>query len=446
MDVPSRKLGDTFVLTPTGRLDHASAEAFSAALAEPVERCAAGRDHIVLDFSALEYISSAGLRVLMVARKQSRARGGRLVIAGLQPIVREIFEISRFDAVFEIFPSVPDALAALSPAALGARDAPSTGAVRVRFWGTRGSIPVAPASDEIERKLVAALVKAASRRIDTVDKARAFVRDELDFDISHTFGGNSSCVQIDPGGRDYLLCDLGSGARVFGNHVLATAGPSGHVFHVFMSHAHWDHIMGFPFFMPAYIPGNVVRIYGGHAELEEAFRRQNAAPCFPVDFARMGARIEFVQLEPGRRYEIAGVTVTGMRQRHGGDSYGYRFSAHGKAIVYSTDSEHRPDDPAETEGFVKFFEEADLVIFDAMYSLAEAVSVKEDWGHSSNVVGVELCQRARVKHLCLFHHEPMLGDEQIAAVLRGTRRLEEITRQEHRLEVSAAWDGMEIVV
>ena len=96
--------------------------------------------------------------------------------------------------------------------------------------------------------------------------------------------------------------------------------------------------------------------------------------------------------------------------------------------MYSTDSEHKLDAPEETQAFVEFFRDADLVIFDAQYSLAEAVSVKEDWGHSSNIVGVELAQMARVRHLCLFHHEPVLEDEQIAAVLRETRRLEEITR------------------
>ena len=123
---------------------------------------------------------------------------------------------------------------------------------------------------------------------------------------------------------------------------------------------------------------------------------------------------------------------------------GYRFEAGGKAIVYSTDSEHPLAEAAHTDRFVQFFRRADLVIFDAMYSLAEATTVKADWGHSSNVVGVELCQLADVRHLCLFHHEPVLEDEQIAAVLRETRRLEEITRGEHRVEISAAYDGMEI--
>src|SRR5262249_6346000 len=155
-----------------------------------------------------------------------------------------------------------------------------------------------------------------------------------------------------------------------GNHVLATRGSSGNTFHVFMSHMHWDHIQGFPFFMPAYLPGNRVRVYGCHAELEAAFRRQNAAPSFPVDFERIGAAIEFVHLDPDRRYEIAGLGVRAVRQHHGGDSYGYRFERDGKSVVYSTDSEHKQDDPAAVRAFVEFFRDADLVIFDAMYSLA----------------------------------------------------------------------------
>jgi phosphoribosyl 1,2-cyclic phosphodiesterase len=315
--------------------------------------------------------------------------------------------------------------------------------VRVRFWGTRGSIPVATSAEAIRRKLVAALTQAIGRPVDTPARIEAFV-DELDFAVRHTFGGNSSCVQLDAGGDEYVLCDLGSGARAFGNHALDTRGGVPGVYHVFMSHTHWDHIMGFPFFMPAYIPGNRITIYGCHAWLEEAIRRQHGAPSFPVEFAQLGADVRFVRLEPGRPYDLAGFRVTAKRQRHTGDSYGYRFERDGRVVVYSTDSEHKLDDPGQARAFAEFFREADLVIFDAQYSLADAISIKEDWGHSSNVVGVELCQMARARHLCMFHHEPTYDDERIAAVLAETRRFEEITRGDHRVQVSAAWDGMEI--
>jgi phosphoribosyl 1,2-cyclic phosphodiesterase len=295
----------------------------------------------------------------------------------------------------------------------------------------------------MKKKLVAVLTKAIGKPLETAAQVEAFVEQECP--TPSTFGGNSSCVQIDLGGPEYILCDMGSGARAFGNHVLAKHGPGkGNTFHVFMSHVHWDHIMGFPFFVPSYIPGNTVRIYGCHDTLEEAFRRQHGAPSFPVDFSQLGARIEFVRLQPDTTYDIAGLRVRAMRQHHGGDSYGYRFERDGTALVYSTDSEHKLEDQAATKAFVEFFRDADLVIFDAMYSLADATSVKEDWGHSSNVVGVELCQMARAKHLCMFHHEPIYDDDQLLAILAETRRFEEITRGDARLEVSTAYDGMEI--
>jgi phosphoribosyl 1,2-cyclic phosphodiesterase len=317
----------------------------------------------------------------------------------------------------------------------------------VRFWGTRGSIPVALTSAAIQRKLVTALVKATGRGLDTPEKARAFVEQELDFAVSHTFGGNSSCVEIETGTGEYVLCDLGSGARPFAVSALARHGPARpQTYHVLISHPHWDHIMGFPFFVPAYIPGNVVHIYGCHDGLEDALRRQHGRPSFPIEFGQLGAKIDFLPLVPGQPNDVAGLTVTPKLQRHGGDSYGYRIEQAGKTLVYSTDSEHKLDDPEAVRTFVAFFREADLVIFDAQYSLGDAMSVKEDWGHSSNIVGVELCQMARAKHLCLYHHEPMLDDDQLAALLGETRRLEEITRGDYRLEVSAAYDGMELIL
>jgi ribonuclease BN (tRNA processing enzyme) len=156
--------------------------------------------------------------------------------------------------------------------------------------------------------------------------------------------------------------------------------------------------------------------------------------------------MQFVHLEPDRPHDIAGVQVTTLLQRHTGDSYGYRFEAGGKALVYTTDSEHPLAQAEHTDRFVHFFRDADLVIFDGMYSLADSISVKADWGHSSNVVGVELCQLANVRHLCLFHHEPVFDDEAIDAMLAETRRLEVITRGATPLRVSAAYDGLDIAL
>jgi phosphoribosyl 1,2-cyclic phosphodiesterase len=315
--------------------------------------------------------------------------------------------------------------------------------MRVRFWGTRGSLPVALTAADVRAKLLATLRAARDRPLATEgDLARALAA--LPFSVAGTYGGHSSCVQLETGGSDYVVCDMGSGLRPFGQAAIAQRKGAAQTFHIFLSHLHWDHIMGLPFFVPAFVSGNRVVIYGSHDGLEAALRRQQERPSFPVDFSIFGAKMEFVRLDPGRVYDVGGVQVTSMLQRHGGDSYGYRFESQGKVVVYSTDSEHPLAQAEHTERFVDFFRAADLVVFDAMYSLADAISVKADWGHSSNIVGVELCQMAGVRHLCLFHHEPVFDDAAIDAVLAETRRLEEITRGATRLEVSAAFDGMEI--
>ncbi|MBI3710926.1 MAG: MBL fold metallo-hydrolase [Proteobacteria bacterium] len=317
----------------------------------------------------------------------------------------------------------------------------------VRFWGTRGSLPAPINHKTVRAKLREALLLARGRSLDTPETVDAFIDRELPFSVAGTFGGNSSCVQIDAGTNEFVVCDLGSGVRDFGHYVLAKhKPPQGLRFNFFMSHFHWDHIMGFPFFAPAYVPGNVIRIHGCHSIMHEAMVRQQSAPCFPVDFERLGATIEFVPLEPGRVYEVAGVSVRPMKQFHSGDSYGYRFTKDGKSIVYSTDSEHKFETVNDSYPFVEFFRNADLVIFDAMYSLAEAISVKEDWGHSSNIVAVELTQLARAKRLALFHHEPAFDDKMIETVFAETVRFEEISRDGHRVEVISAYDGLEIVI
>ena len=314
--------------------------------------------------------------------------------------------------------------------------------MQIRFWGTRGSLPAPLTAADIRTKIAAALRAAHGVALDTPAAIDTFIA-QLPFSVSGTFGGDSSCVEISDGEGHNLICDFGSGARRYGLEMLGRHGANKpQTYHVLMSHLHWDHIMGFPFFPPAYMPGNRILIHGCHAGLEAAFRRQHGAPSFPVDFERLPAKIEFITLQPGVAADVAGYRVTPMRQRHSGDSYGYRLEKNGKCVVYSTDSEHRPEQTGELEVFARFFHGADLVIFDAMYSLADAASVKEDWGHSSNITGVELCQMARARRLCLFHHEPAYSDVQLEAVLRETRRLEEITREGEPLEIISAHDGL----
>jgi len=318
--------------------------------------------------------------------------------------------------------------------------------MRIRFWGTRGSIPVAANGQMIREKVKQALHLAEGRRFENENQIERFIDESLDFPIRCGYGGDSSCVQIE-GGDEYMMCDMGSGLRRFGQQVMTEHGPKQpKMYHFFMSHVHWDHIMGFPFFPPAYIPGNTIRIYGGHNTnvLEDAFRRQQSSPCFPVYWDQLGADIFFTNLEVDHWHEINGFRIKLMRQAHHGASFSYRFERDGKSLVYSTDAEHKQQSEKETAAVVDFFRDADLVIFDAMYSLADMITIKEDWGHSSNIVGVDLCLRAKVKHYCMFHHEPAYNDETLYTMLQETKRYEEIVHENHSLKISIAYDNLVI--
>ncbi|MFN2646903.1 MAG: MBL fold metallo-hydrolase, partial [Burkholderiales bacterium] len=136
--------------------------------------------------------------------------------------------------------------------------------MRVRFWGTRGSIPVGLTAADIRDRLAKALVAASGRRFESYGEAYTFAHEQLPFSVSHTFGGHTSCVELDIGHEEYFVCDMGSGARAFGDHITAREGGRPARVNIFMSHVHWDHIMGFPFFGPAYRRGTRLRIYGCH--------------------------------------------------------------------------------------------------------------------------------------------------------------------------------------
>ncbi|MBU0544207.1 MAG: MBL fold metallo-hydrolase [Proteobacteria bacterium] len=321
--------------------------------------------------------------------------------------------------------------------------------MQVYFWGSRGSLPASITAKSIETKIFRALKASRAHNLETDEDINTFIRNQLPFAVRMSYGGNTSCVEI-KGQEEYILCDSGTGLRDFGDHYMKVekAGRKNlpKVFHIFISHLHWDHIQGFPFFTPAYIPGHRIHIYGYHAGLEKSFVNQQDEPSFPVPLNEMSADISFHILEPGKAYEIAGISVTGIKQNHPGDSYGYCFSRDGKKVIYSTDAEHKEDSEDENYEFVSFFNNADLLIFDAQYSLLAAIEAKKNWGHSSNLLGVELAVRAGVKRLCLFHSEHTYDDDALDQFLNDTRNYLNIHDSSSPLEICLAYDGLEIEI
>jgi len=450
LEIGERRQASTLVLAPVGRIDNLTSAEFQKRLLAAVT---SSSTDVVIDFSGVDYISSCGLHSLMTALRR-KSKEQRIAVARLTEVVREIFSISRFTHLVPIFATIDEACAASDmpsppkPAERCDDGKPDPNApLRVRFWGTRGSLPAPLRESAIRGKIRDALLAARGRNLDTSEAIDTFIDDALPFSVRGTYGGNTSCVEIVAGGDEYVLCDLGTGIREFGNRVLREHGRGRkQSFNIFLSHPHWDHIMGFPFFAPAYIPGNRIRIYGCHQALEEALGTQHSAPWFPVDFCSLAATIEFVPLEPGQVCEVAGLSVAAIEQFHSGDSYAYRFSKGGKSVVYSTDCEHKYDRLDESYPFVEFYQNADLLIFDAMYSLGDTVSVKEHWGHSNNIVAVELAQAAQVKRLALFHHDPVLDDRMLDGVLAETERFEAISRRGTKTEVLSAYDGLELTI
>ena len=294
-------------------------------------------------------------------------------------------------------------------------------------------------------KLVAALKAALRHGVGGEADVERFIDGSLPFSVRGGYGGNTACVEI-RGGDDIILCDAGTGLRDLGNHIMRSGGGGPAVYQIFLSHLHWDHIHGFPFFAPAFIPVNRINFYGFHPELETAFRNQQNPPSFPVPLDYMKAEKSFTVLEPGREYRIGGLTVKGMKQNHPGDSYGYSFEKEGRKIVYSTDSEHKGDVRGAERSVLDFFRAADLLIFDAQYSFIESAYTKESWGYSSNILGVELAVAAGVARLCLFHNEPACDDDALDLFLENTRNYLQIHSSTSSLQIDLAYDGLEIAI
>lgn len=284
--------------------------------------------------------------------------------------------------------------------------------MKVHFKGTRGSIPTAPDASAVSEKVVSALLAARGKDLRSESQIREFVAKVLPFHIGSSFGGHTPCVRVETGSDDWLIFDGGSGLRVLGNEIM-NSGRTNQTFHIFLSHFHYDHIQGIPFFTPAYIPGNKLVIHGGHDNIESYLREQMRTPYFPIDFNTFQSDISFTKHTPGETFDICDSNITVYKQNHPGDSYGYRVDQAGKSVVYSTDSEHPNIAHGKEYDYLDFIKGANLLIFDAPYTHSESISTREHWGHSSNVMGVELAARGEVETLAIFHHDPNASDQDL---------------------------------
>ena len=319
----------------------------------------------------------------------------------------------------------------------------------MKFWGTRGSLPVSFSQAQLDEALVTALAAAGPGDVGSEAAARAYVEAGAGLPIRH--GGETTCVEFENADGGRVIVDFGSGAAVFGRAAVGADGPvSTRGYTVLMSHMHWDHVQGFPFFVPAFIPGNKVRIGGGHGgeALKTALLDQFQPPYFPVPAEVLGADLSFFDVEPDKPFELEGFTITPHLLHHTGGSYGYRFDFDGASVVFASDAEHKSENIHEDYPYVSWASDADVLIFDAQYALADLVLHKEDWGHSSGLVAVDLAHLADVKRVLLTHHDPAASDAKLAEMTEDTREYQAMLAEGGAtdIRIDNAYDGMVVEV
>ncbi|MGB3695186.1 MAG: MBL fold metallo-hydrolase [Spirulinaceae cyanobacterium] len=245
---------------------------------------------------------------------------------------------------------------------------------KIQFWGVRGSIPC-PGPETVR------------------------------------YGGNTPCLDMVVNGK-HLIFDGGTGLRVLGQSLLPQRNLEGYMF---FTHSHWDHIQGFPFFVPAFVPGNMFHIHGAVAPngetVEQRLHNQMLHPNFPVPLRVMQANLKFYDLEVGDKISIGDIVVENGRLNHPGEAIGYRVTWQGKTAAYVSDTEHFPE--GLDKNVLHLAHQADVLIIDATYTDEEYYSEKFSkvgWGHSTWQEAVKIAKAAEVKQLVIFHHDPLHND------------------------------------
>jgi phosphoribosyl 1,2-cyclic phosphodiesterase len=287
-------------------------------------------------------------------------------------------------------------------------------AYTVTFWGTRGSIPTPG---------------------------------------PHTarYGGNTACVAVAGAPNQLVILDAGSGIRPLGRELtLGSTEPMN--LDILLSHTHWDHIQGLPFFQPLHTKGNSVRIYGapqGGIPLEKILDRQMDPVVFPVPLKALAADLAITEVNGGA-FEIDGFRVEAFRLRHPGTTLGFKLVpvGGGRAMAYLTDNELGPGGsypvpPDWRDQLVRFLDGIDTLIHDGMYSEG-MLEARAGWGHSTQHQAIDLALDAGCRHLVLFHHEPEHDDDTLDELVSEARTY--ASNRSPRLTVDAAIEGMSLTL
>jgi phosphoribosyl 1,2-cyclic phosphodiesterase len=247
------------------------------------------------------------------------------------------------------------------------------------------------------------------------------------------YGGNTPCVELTtPDGTRFIL-DCGTGLRMLGNHLQSMQGrwpephnETGIEAHILVTHYHWDHIQGMPFFHPFFAPHNRFHFYSfqskylGRGSMRQVIEAQMASPYFPVDVSSMASERSFREVAGGDTWETNGTRISAAWLNHPQGCLGYRLDTSEGSVVYATDNE--PGIPEFDSNLRALAQGADVLIYDAQYSPEQVASTRRGWGHSSWLEGVKVARESRVRNLILFHHDPDASSGVVDGFLSAARQ------------------------
>ena len=287
--------------------------------------------------------------------------------------------------------------------------------MKVKFWGTRGSLPQALSHNDVLAAIESSLDEAGRRGISDLTSYRSALKNGQSGNPL-SYGGNTTCTEILHGDQS-LFVDMGSGFREAGTHAMSQGRKE---FVIFLTHMHWDHIMGMPFFVPIHVPGHKLVVYHVHKNAPEFVKINFNGINFPLTWEQLGGKVEFRQLKIYEVTTLGDVTVTPFVLDHPGGSFGYRFEAGGKSVAIGVDGEYKRTSAKELGKDLRYFQNLDLLIFDAQYEMSELAS-RFDWGHCCPNIGVDLALREGIKMLAFTHHDPWANPSKLRRMYENAR-------------------------
>jgi len=291
--------------------------------------------------------------------------------------------------------------------------------MKITLYGVRGSLATPQSSKEERAKLKQILQLA---RQNWEKNPKGFSEEEfletLPMPLDQHLGGNTTCVAVEGQGGERIILDMGTGVRVLGNQLAPLAfGKDPLHLSILMSHTHWDHIQGWPFFKPAYSPNTSIDFYSCLPNLEERLKRQQHPEHFPISFDMMASKKSFTLWQELESYLIGNLKIIPFQLRHPGACTGYRIKEGNRVFLFCTDVEYREEDRESLRQIKPKIAGADLLVIDGQYSNDEAEK-KQGWGHTSVAKAVEFAEMLDIKSVVLTHHEPDHLDQEVVEIVK----------------------------